>query len=134
MNLSTPLGLAVATAGRARIRRGPRGLWLADGYRPRFPDGGAFTIGNVITTHHPDIEALFARRPGLLPHEESHSWQWTLCVGLPFLPLYAACTAWSALRCGDLAMANFFECQADLADGGYHQPAPPRNATGPAPQ
>ncbi|ROR55390.1 hypothetical protein EDD41_2656 [Luteococcus japonicus] len=66
--------------------------------------------------------------------EESHSWQWTLCAGLPFLPLYAACAAWSAVRHGNPASANFFECQADLADGGYHPERQPRNAPGPAPQ
>lgn len=119
LNLSTPLGLAVARAGGARIRRGPRGLWLADGYRWKYPDGSAFTIGSVIATHHPDIDALFHRRAGLLAHEESHAWQWTMCAGLPFLPLYGAMAAWSALRHGDLATGNFFERQADLVDGGY---------------
>ncbi|MEL4359423.1 MULTISPECIES: hypothetical protein [unclassified Luteococcus] len=121
LNLSTPLGLSLALAGGARVRRGPRGLWLADGYRWRYPDGGAFTIGNVISTHHPDIDALFQRRDGLLAHEESHAWQWTMCAGLPFLPLYGAMTAWSLLRHGNLATGNFFECQAGLADGGYHR-------------
>ena len=29
VNLSTPLGFAVALAGRARPRRGPAGLWIA---------------------------------------------------------------------------------------------------------
>ncbi|MEL4505373.1 hypothetical protein AAEX63_10490 [Luteococcus sp. H138] len=119
LNLSTPLGLAVAVAGRARVRRGPRGLWFADGYRPSYPNGGAFTIGNVIATHHEDIDALFARRPGLLEHEESHAWQWTMCAGLPFLPLYGVMAAWSLVRHRDLATGNFFECQADLVDGGY---------------
>lgn len=73
INLSTPLGLAVAAAGGARLRRGPRGLWLADGYRWSFPKAGAFTIGNVVTTRYPDVEQLL-QRPGLLAHEESHSW------------------------------------------------------------
>ncbi len=122
VNLSTPLGMLVATAGGARLRRGPRGLWLADGYRLRYPNGSAFTIGNVICTGHRDLNELFAARPGLVEHEESHSWQWTMCVGLPFLPLYLASSAWSLVRLGDPAIGNHFERQADLVDGGYVRP------------
>ncbi|GAA1388537.1 hypothetical protein [Luteococcus peritonei] len=119
LNLSTPLGLAVALAGGARLRRGPRKLWLAEGYRLRFPVAGAFTIGNVVTTSRPDVVAYLAGHPGLLEHEESHSWQWTMCLGLPFLPLYATGCLVSQLRHGDLATGNPFERQADLVDGGY---------------
>jgi hypothetical protein len=50
INLTTPGGLAVAVIGGAKIRRGPRGLFLCEGYRLKFPVAGAFTIGNVITT------------------------------------------------------------------------------------
>ena len=45
-----PLGLAIAKLGRATIRRGPRGLFLCEGYKLKFPIAGAFTVGNVITT------------------------------------------------------------------------------------
>ena len=45
-NLSTPVGLAVAKIGRATIKRGPRGLFLGEGYRLGFPVAGAFTVGN----------------------------------------------------------------------------------------
>jgi hypothetical protein len=115
MNLSTPLGLAVARLGRARVRPGPRGLLLADGYRLPFPVAGAFTIGDVLLTagrwdQHP---------PRLLEHEERHSWQWFWCAGLPFLPAYGACMLWSVLRTGDRAAANVFERRAGLALGGY---------------
>lgn len=118
LNLSTPLGLAVARAGGARVRRGPRGLYLADGYRWRYPAGGAFTVGNVVCTRH-DMDDLLTRRPQLLPHEESHAWQWTMCAGLPFLPVYLTAMAWSLWRDGDPATKNWFERQADLFDGGY---------------
>ncbi|MGO4957211.1 hypothetical protein ACTQ49_08055 [Luteococcus sp. Sow4_B9] len=118
-NLSTPAGLIVARLGGARLRRGPRGLWFADGYRWGFPAGSAFTIGNVVTTGHPDLAALLARRPGLLEHEESHAWQWAMCAGLPFLPLYGSMALWSLLHHGDHATGNFFERQANLRDGGY---------------
>jgi hypothetical protein len=116
VNLSTPLGLAVARLGRARVRPGPRGLLLADNYRLPFPVAGAFTVGDVLLTagrwdQHP---------PRLLEHEERHSWQWFWCAGLPFLPAYGACTLWSVLRTGDRAAGNVFERRAGLALGGYH--------------
>lgn len=124
VNLSTPLGLAVASVGRAAVRPGPRKLYLAEHYRWRFPVGGAFTVGDVVITRH-DIDDLCARRPDLLEHEEAHSRQWMACLGLPFLPLYAASMGWSWLRTGDRASYSFFERRADLAKGGYRD-VPPR--------
>lgn len=118
VDLSTPLGLGVAAAGRARLRRGPRGLVLGEGYRLKFPVAGAFTVGNVIITGS-DWRTVLARHPGLLRHEEQHSWQYLYCLGLPYLPAYLACMAWSWLRTGHRAAGNFFERQAGLALGGY---------------
>ncbi len=119
LNLSTPTGLAVAALGGARIRPGGRGLWLAEGYRHRFPAGGAFTIGTVITTASPSLAELEDRVPGVLEHEEAHTWQYTYACGLLYLPAYAALMGWSWLRTGDRASANFFERQAGLTAGGY---------------
>lgn len=124
LNLSTPLGLALARAGGARLRRGPRRSILADYYRWTFPTGGAFTVGDVIVSRH-DLDLLVARRPALLGHELVHSRQWAACLGLPFLPLYAASMGWSWLRTGDRAAASIFERQAGLQDGGYAE-VPPR--------
>lgn len=124
LNLSTLLGLGVATAGGADLRHGPRKLYLAEHYRWRFPTGGAFTVGDVVITRH-DIDELCARRPHLLEHEEAHSRQWMTCLGLPFLPIYLASVGWSWLRTGDRASYSFFERQADLVKGGY-QDVPPR--------
>lgn len=124
VNLSTPLGLLLARAGGARIRRGPRRSILADYYRWTFPTGGAFTVGDVILTRH-DLDLLVARRPALFEHELTHSRQWAACAGLPFLPLYAASMGWSWLRTGDRAARSFFERQAGLEDGGYAE-VPPR--------
>ena len=118
-NLSTPLGLVVAKLGGARIRRGPQGLFLAEGYRLPFPAAGAFTVGDVVTTVEDRFEDLEHRFPNVLTHEESHSWQYAYCGGLPFLPLYVGATAWSWLRTGDRASRNMFERQANLAHGGY---------------
>jgi hypothetical protein len=118
VNLTTPAGLLVALIGRARLRRGPRGLVLGEGYRLKFPVAGAFTIGNVITTGSTWEEKL-TELPGLLQHEEGHTWQYLYCIGLPFYLAYGICMAWSVLRTGDRAARNFFERQAGLAIGGY---------------
>ena len=106
----------IARIGRATIRRGPRGLFLGEGYRLKFPVAGAFTVGNVITTGSDlgrDAHALAARccstRSGT-PGSTSY------CLGLPFYPAYAVCMGWSMLRTGDRAARNFFERQAGLAD------------------
>lgn len=124
VNLSTPLGLAVAKVGGARVRRGPSGSLLADHYRWTFPAAGAFTVGDVIITRH-DLDLLAARRPTLIQHELVHSTQWAYCLGLPFLPLYVGSMAWSWLRTGDRAARSFFERQAGLDTGGYED-VPPR--------
>lgn len=118
-NASTPFGLAVAAVGRARVRRGPDGVWLAEGYRLGFPMAGAFTIGSVILTASGSWADLEARHPGLLQHETNHTWQWAYSMGLPYLPAYGLAMGWSWLRTGDRAAANVFELEADLELGGY---------------
>jgi hypothetical protein len=120
INLSTPVGLAVAAVGGARIRRGPRGLFLCEGYRLNFPIAGAFTIGNVITTTATWEEKL-RRYPQLLRHEERHSWQYLYCFGFPYYIPYVIFMGWSWLRTGDRAARNFFERQAGLQIGGYRE-------------
>lgn len=124
LNLSTALGLGLARVGGARIRRGPRQLYLADHYRWRFPTGSAFTVGDVVISRH-DLPTLVAHRPQLLGHEEAHSRQWMACLGLPFLPLYVASMGWSWLRTGDRAARCYFERAAGLTEGGYRD-VPPR--------
>ncbi|MUN63574.1 DUF4157 domain-containing protein [Kocuria sediminis] len=125
-NLSTPLGLLVAALTGTRVVRGPEGLLLGFGYRPRLPRAGAFTVGNVVLFRAgPDDVAA---RPRLLAHESRHASQYALCLGLPFLPLYAAAAGWSVLRCGHPAPHNPFEVRAGLADGGYR--ARPRRRGG----
>ena len=118
INLSTPVGLAVAGLGRATIRRGPRGLFLAEGYRFTFPIAGAFTIGSVMTTST-TWDTMLARYPYLIKHEEIHTWQYLYCLGLPYYIPYVIFMGWSVLRTGDRAARNFFERQAGLSSGGY---------------
>ena len=116
VNLSTPLGLLLAVAGRAHLGSGPDGLLLATGVRlpARAP---AFTVGNVVLIR---IGAeVLASRPRLLVHEARHATQYACCVGLPMLPLYGLAALWSWLRCGDTSSYNLFEVRAGLADGGY---------------
>lgn len=117
VNGSTALGMLVAAAGGARFRRGPRGLVLATGYAYRFPVASAFTVGDVVVTRHevPPWEG----RPSLLVHEERHTWQYAVLLGLPMLPMYAAAAAWSWARGGDWSTHNPFETRAGLGDGGY---------------
>jgi hypothetical protein len=114
LNGSTLVGLAIAVAGRARLTRGPRGLWYAEGYALRFPVAGAFTVGNVILT--PRTIAELGER--VVTHEERHTWQYMVC-GTMFMPLYVSAMGWSWIRTGDRAARNVFERSAGLADGGY---------------
>src|SRR4029450_9743918 len=118
INLSKVVGLAVAKIGRAEIKRGPRGLYLGEGYRLKFPIAGAFTIGNVITTST-TWDSMLGRYPLLIKHEERHTWQYLYCLGLPYYIPYVIFMGWSMLRTGDRAARNFFEGQAGLAAGGH---------------
>src|SRR5689334_5883555 len=74
LNLSTPLGLAIARIGGASIVHRGRGTYLATGYRFGFPVASAFTISSVITSRH-DL-AYFVDRPVLLQHEDRHCTQY----------------------------------------------------------
>ena len=118
-NLSTPMGLLVATAGRGRFRI-LHGLVVAEDVRlPRNISASALTIGSVVVITGRSLEQASARIPGLLEHEDHHAHQWAYCLGLPFIPLYLLAMGWSWLRSGDRATANFFEVQAGLRLGGY---------------
>lgn len=117
-NLSTPLGLLVAAAGGARLRRA-RGLVVAENVSLPGISASAMTIGSVVLVPERTLEDATARIPGLLQHEDHHAHQWAYCLGLPFIPLYVAAMGWSWLRSGDRSTANHFEVQAGLALGGY---------------
>ncbi|WP_245934642.1 DUF4157 domain-containing protein [Arthrobacter psychrolactophilus] len=119
LNLSTASGLLLAALTRTSIEAGPEGLIFGTHYRPRLPHAGAFTVGNVIF-YRADRDFIDSR-PDLLAHEAGHATQYAWCLGLPFLPLYAACAAWSLWRTGDPGSRNFFERNAGLALGGYRE-------------
>ncbi|MDP9886747.1 hypothetical protein [Pseudarthrobacter enclensis] len=117
LNGSTLAGLAVALAARTRIRRGPRGMIIAAGYRWRLPFAQAYTLGNVVLCRSTAGDLL--SRPELLGHEELHCSQYAWCLGLPFIPLYLAAAGWSVIRTGNAGTGNVFERRAGLAAGGY---------------
>ena len=104
LNLSTPVGLLVAGAGGARVRRHPDGIFVAEGYRFAFPVAGAFTIGDVVTTAS-TMDRLEARVPGVYAHEVRHAWQFA-ATGVWFLPAYLVASAWSLARTGSPALRN----------------------------
>ncbi|MEV7398678.1 hypothetical protein [Aeromicrobium sp. NPDC092404] len=120
INLSTPLGLAIARVGGASITRHGRGTYLATGYRFGFPVASAFTVGSVITSKH-DLD-FFADRPLLLRHEDRHCTQYAFVLGVVMLPVYFLCVAVSYVIAGDHASYNPFERLANLADGDYPPP------------
>jgi hypothetical protein len=99
VNLSTPLRLLIALAGTRRLRRGPRGLVYAYGYRLLIPPAPAFTVGNVILVRLDDAER--APGPALLSHEERHTTQYAWSLGPVMIPLYvvAAATSWALSGC-----------------------------------
>lgn len=117
LNLSTLAGVVVGLIGRARFSCGPRGLFYATGYKLGFPIANAFTIGNMVLTKNE--REYFDADPGLVKHEERHSWQYFCLIGLPLLPLYGLAAVWSWLRTGDFASRNPFERLANLKDGNY---------------
>lgn len=130
LNATTPLGLLLAGCARMPVRRGPRGLLVATGYRWRLPFAGAFTVGNVVLFRAGPEESL--ANAALLRHEERHSTQYAWCLGLPFLPLYFLAAGWSLARTGNPGSRNFFERQAGLAAGGYPEPESGRKPRIPA--
>ncbi|WP_433323835.1 hypothetical protein [Spirillospora sp. CA-294931] len=125
VNLSTPLGLALASAGTRRtsgLTRAPGGLIVAGGYRLPLPAAHAFTVGDVVLFRGEPAELL--ERPRLLRHEGRHALQYALFLGPVMIPLYLVCAGVSKAVCGDYASYNPFERLAGLDDGGYTRRAP----------
>ena len=119
INLSTPLGLLIARAARARLVRGPDGLLIGFGYGLALPRNSAFTVGNVVLLR--GDESVLVRRPTLLAHEARHASQYAVCIGPLMWPLYGLAAGWSWVCTGDPASRNIFERRAGLADGGYQE-------------
>jgi hypothetical protein len=116
VNLSTLIGLVVASVGRSRLSAGPRHTILATDLRLPLK-AGALTIGDVVLTRKSRERML--ERPGLLRHELRHTVQYAWCLGVVMLVLYAIAAGWSWLLTGDPASRNVFEQLAGLDDGNY---------------
>jgi hypothetical protein len=114
-NGSTLVGLGVAAAGRARLGRGPDGLFTGTGYRLPVPPAPAFCVGNVIVTRYDAIDP----QSRLFCHEARHATQYAWCGGVVMVPLYLAAAGLSWVLTGDFGAGNVFERRAGLADGGY---------------
>lgn len=121
LNLSTPVGLALARTAGCRISAGPHGILLAEGYAYRLPKARAFTVGNVVLLRGSVPTAPTAAFSHLLEHEARHSRQYAAFLGLPFLGAYALAAGWSMLLTGCPASRNPFERSAGLSDGGYRE-------------
>ena len=117
LNGSTLAGMAVATAGGARLHPARDGLLVGSGYRLPVPRAAAFCLGNVLVTRLD--HAAFTGNPRLFAHEARHATQYACCGGLAMLPLYGIAAAVSWALTGDFGARNVFERRAGLADGGY---------------
>ena len=121
LTLATPVGLALARSGHARLVPGPHGTWVATGYRSRFPAprAPAVTIGDVVLLRLDDEH--LARRPLLLHPRVAAQRPVGLLARAARLPrsptAWPACVSWWKVR--DFALANVFEVRAGLVDGGY---------------
>ena len=100
---------------RPAVASCPGGLLAGTGYRLPVPSAPAFTLGNVIITRRPSIDA----ESDLFRHEARHATQYAWCGGLLMLPCYFAAAGVSWLLSGDVGAWNPFERLAGLADGGY---------------
>jgi len=121
INLSTPIGLALATLGDATLSPWPNGLIIASEHRLPFPSAPAFTMGNVVLVRarRAQLDEFDAEFPELMRHEERHTTQFAFCLGPVMVPLYLGACAWSWARTGDWWSRNLFETRAGLIDGGY---------------
>jgi len=120
LNGTTPLGLLLAAAARAPLRRAPGGVYVAEGYRWRVPRQTCFTVGGVIFTRRDGSWLTDARRERLLAHETRHVDQYAL-LGPLFFPAYGVACGWSWLATGAYGCRNVFERHAGLHAGGYRE-------------
>lgn len=118
VNGTTLAGLGLAALCGARIRRGPGGILIAEGYRRRMPPATCFTVGSVIITRRTADWLLHESRAGLLAHESRHAGQYAV-LGPLFWPAYWASCGYSWAVTGTFGARNAFERHAGLERGGY---------------
>jgi hypothetical protein len=120
INGTTAVGLLIAVATGAKVRRGPRGILIAEGYRRKVPPATCFTVGSVIITRRTADWLLAPERDRLLDHESRHALQYAV-FGPLFWPAYWLCCGWSYTLTGSYGARNAFERHAGLATGGYRE-------------
>jgi hypothetical protein len=118
VNGTTLVGLAVARAGRATVRRGRDGVLIAEGYRLPVPKQTCFTVGSIVLTRRTAEWLLHEQHVRLLRHETRHADQYAL-LGPLFWPAYWLACGWSYARTGTYGLRNVFERHAGLEAGGY---------------
>ncbi len=118
LNGTTLIGLAVAKAGGATIRRGRDGVLVAEGYRRGIPRQSCFTMGSVVLTRRTADWLLHDQHADLFRHEAKHATQYAL-LGPLFWPAYWLACGWSYARTGTYGLRNVFERHAGLEAGGY---------------
>jgi hypothetical protein len=119
-NGTTLVGLLIAAATGAKIRRGPGGVLIAEGYRPPVPRQTCFTVGAVVITRQSADWLLHEQHVDLLAHETRHVNQYAV-LGPLFWPAYWMACGYSYATTGSYGARNVFERHAGLAAGGYRQ-------------
>lgn len=125
VNGTTGAGLLVAALTGARLRRGPHGILIAEGYRFAQPRASCFTVGSVIVTRRSAEWLMDPRRADLLRHESRHADQYA-ALGPLFWPAYWLACGWSITLTRSFGVRNWFEKRAGLSDGNYPESEPLR--------
>jgi hypothetical protein len=120
VNGTTGFGLLLALATGAKVRRGPGGVLIAEGYRLKVPPATCFTVGSVILTRRTADWLLAPERERLLHHESRHAGQYAV-LGPLFWPAYWLSCGYSYATTGSYGARNAFEKHAGLAAGGYRE-------------
>jgi hypothetical protein len=118
VNGTTLVGLGIAVLTGTRLRRGPGGIIIAEGYRRKAPPATCFTVGSVIITRRTAEWLMDESRERLLAHESRHAGQYAV-LGPLFWPAYWASCGYSWAMTGTYGTRNFFERHAGLEHGGY---------------
>jgi hypothetical protein len=117
-NGTTGVGLLLAVASGAKVRRGRNGVLIAEGYPRKIPPATCFTVGSVILTRRSADWLLHVDRCQLFEHESRHAGQYAV-LGPLFWPAYWLACGYSYARSRSFATRNAFERHAGLAAGGY---------------
>jgi hypothetical protein len=125
INGTTGVGLLIALAGGARIRRGRDGVLIAENWRRSIPPATCFTVGSVIMTRRTAEWLLADERAELFRHESRHAGQYAV-LGPLFWPAYWVACGYSYAATGSWGVRNVFERHAGLTAGGYPAELPLR--------